>query len=310
MISLPDHWIWDSWYVFDGNVHHAFFLKAPKVLGDAELRHRNPSVGHAVSSDLSSWEHLPDALAPSLEPAFDSWTTWTGSVIKDQHGTWWMFYTGSSREDTGDEQRIGVARSNDLNIWQKYSKEAVLEIDSTRYEALNYELWHDQAWRDPWVYRDGNKWKMLITARANSGEKYHRGVAATASSDDLVHWNVGDSITESNPGFGQLEVLQLVESDGLFTLLWSCGTKELSTTLREKHTRGGIFSTTATSAEGPFDLSAAVRFPHDELYAARVVEHNDKNYLLGFIDGPRDNFPGYICDPIPVSLGSDGISPS
>ena len=92
MLRLTDRWIWDSWYAVHEGRHHAFYLQADRSLGDPELRHRHPSVGHAVSDKLRDWEVLPDALAPSADAAFDDWTTWTGSIVRDDSGTWWMFY--------------------------------------------------------------------------------------------------------------------------------------------------------------------------------------------------------------------------
>ena len=99
MLRLTDRWIWDSWYAVHEGRHHVFYLQAERSLVDPERRHRHPSVGHAVSDDLRHWEVLPDALAPSTADAFDDWTTWTGSVVRDDAGTWWMFYTGSRHAD-------------------------------------------------------------------------------------------------------------------------------------------------------------------------------------------------------------------
>ena len=33
-IALPKKWVWDSWYVRDGDLWHGFFLQADKSLGD------------------------------------------------------------------------------------------------------------------------------------------------------------------------------------------------------------------------------------------------------------------------------------
>ena len=71
MLDLPDHWVWDYWGADDGARRHLFFLKAPRSLGDPDLRHRNASVGHAVSEDLQTWSPVADALLPAPSPAFD-----------------------------------------------------------------------------------------------------------------------------------------------------------------------------------------------------------------------------------------------
>jgi sucrose-6-phosphate hydrolase SacC (GH32 family) len=97
MLKLDDHFVWDSWYARDGDRWHAFYLKAPKSIGDPELRHWNVSVGHSVSDDLVNWEHLGTCFRPSEGPAWDDYTTWTGSVVRDDAGLWHLFYTGASR---------------------------------------------------------------------------------------------------------------------------------------------------------------------------------------------------------------------
>ena len=32
-LALPTKWIWDSWYVRDGDLWHGFFLQADKCAG-------------------------------------------------------------------------------------------------------------------------------------------------------------------------------------------------------------------------------------------------------------------------------------
>ena len=117
VIALNDEWIWDSWYLHDGETWHAYFLKAPKSLEDPELRHWNVSQGHATSTDLMNWTHLGTCLKPAHQPAWDDYTTWTGSTIRDEAGGWHLFYTGSTRAEDGMYQRIGHATSEDGHNW-------------------------------------------------------------------------------------------------------------------------------------------------------------------------------------------------
>ena len=76
-IKLENDWIWDSWYVRDGDTWHGYFLKAPKSLINPDLRHFNVTQGHAVSKDLVNWEELPPVLLPGEEPAIDADGCWT-----------------------------------------------------------------------------------------------------------------------------------------------------------------------------------------------------------------------------------------
>ena len=151
---------------------------------------------------------------------------------------------------------------------------------------------------------------MLVTARANSGEPFGRGVVGHAVSKNLREWTVLPPITATDSGFGQMEVVQVVEIDGQHVMLWCCGPRELSHEMREKFPLGGMFSVTGASPLGPFSPLDAVWFPHENLYAARAVKHGNQWYLIGFIGGPDDHtFGGYLSDPIPVRLHNGGLVP-
>ena len=314
MLRLAESWIWDSWYAFDGERHHAFYLRALRSLGDPELRHRNPLIGHAISDDLVNWDVVEDAILPSAGPGFDSWTTWTGSVVKADDGLWWMFYTGTSREDGGDIQRIGAATSSDLLTWQKVPEGALVEADSKHYEVLDYSSWHDQAWRDPWVFRgpDGT-WQMFITARTkdDSLDTRDRGTIGHAISKDLRNWQVQAPLISGASGFGQLEVFQVVEIEGKAVLVWCCGPNEMSAFSIEKFGgQGGMFSVVGESVLGPFDTTKAVRFDHPSIYAARLIQHGGSWLMLGFRNEEGGKFLGELSDPIPVKLDGVGLVPA
>ncbi|MDX1520817.1 MAG: glycosyl hydrolase family 32, partial [Anaerolineae bacterium] len=169
-LRLADKWIWDFWLVQDEPDYHIFYLQAARSLEREVFRHFNVSVGHAVSTDLRRWEVLPDALQPSAGPAWDDYTTWTGSIIKHQ-GLWYFFYTGTCRAERAWIQRIGLATSADLIHWQKHPDNPLIEADARWYEMLDLNVWEDQAWRDPWVFqhRDTGEFHALITARVKAG---------------------------------------------------------------------------------------------------------------------------------------------
>lgn len=301
-LALPDKWVWDAWYAFDGVNHHAFFLHASRALHDPDRRHRHVTVGHAISTDLTNWTRVEDALAVSESPAFDSWTTWTGSVIRNDDGKWWMFYTGTSREDGGDTQTIGAATSDDLFYWTKVSNDAMVKADPRWYELLDKNLWHDQAWRDPWVFRfpGESTWHMLITARANHGNVRERGVLGHATSENLSTC-VQPPLSEPGQGFGQLEVFQFEIVDGVPILLFCCGWRELGEQrLKEIGRVDYSYSLSVDGNLEDVDFSRALPFP-TPVYAARLVRSENGWFLLGFRNIEGGHFVGELCDPIPVT---------
>ncbi len=112
-----------------------------------------------------------------------------------------MFYTGSSRTERGLKQRIGLATSDDLHTWRKHGRDALVSSNRRWYEQLGDHQWADEAWRDPWVFRDpgGKGWHMLITARSRTGLADQRGVIGHARSHDLLAWQVMPPLSAPGP---------------------------------------------------------------------------------------------------------------
>ena len=220
-----------------------------------------------MSTDLVEWTQVADALVRSDAPAFDDLATWTGSVVRHPDGTWFMFYTGSSLAPNGKNvQRIGYATSPDLDGWTK-APGPVLEARAPWYETLEVGAWHDEAFRDPWVFPDpdGDGWHMLVTARAPAGPIDGRGVDRSRVVARPPHVGAPAPLTApSDHGFGQLEVTQVEVVDGRPVLIFSC-LAEHATPVQRRLTPGGTWAVPAESVLGPFDIDAAYPLTDDDL---------------------------------------------
>lgn len=307
MFDLPEAWVWDFWIVDDGDRFHLFFLYASRALRDPDARHFRASIGHAVSTDLTDWTRVTDALVRSDAPGIDDMATWTGSVTRGADGRWYMFYTAVTGAPGGrNVQTITYATSSDLYEWTKAAA-PVLTADPHWYEPLTDDRqWGDEAFRDPWVFADpdGDGWQMLITARANRGPVDDRGVVGHATSSDLVNWTLRPPLTAPGQGFGQLEVCQTVEIDGGHYLLFNCLDTELSTGLRAAGVSGGVWLARADSALGPYDIAGAQMVTDRSHYVGRILRDRSGRWVfLAFrYDAPDGHFLGGITDPRPIVI--------
>lgn len=307
MLELPDHWVWDSWYVQDDGTHHVFFLRASRALLDPDLRHHRASVGHATSTNLKHWALQADALTASDGPAFDDLAIWTGSTVRGNDGRWYMFYTGISRLHGSRQQAIGLATSEDLLSWRRHSEMPVLTPDERWYQTAPDETWPEATWRDPWVYPDpdGTTWHMLITARGRRGPADERGVVGHAISNNLITWTVLEPLSVP-AGFAELEVLQAVTIDNQALLLFSVPSRSIAERRSAPGDRSQIYIARGAAATGPFDIEGATLLKTAGLYAARLVHDDDRWYLIGFEEGSGGQFGGRLCDPIPFSYADGG----
>ncbi len=314
VLSLPDKWVWDSWYVQDGELWHCFFLQADKAIKDPELRHWNVSYGHATSRDLVNWDHLGTCFKPSVGPAWDDYTTWTGSVVCGDDAQWHLFYTGTSHDGGGKHQKLGHAVSGDLHSWERVGDGLIVDRDD-RYEEFTPGRWHDRAFRDPWVMRSPNGgWLMYFTARNASVENsMEAGAIGCATSEDLFTWTLQDPVFTG--GFGELEVPQVFEWGGSWYCLfctshrfWS--DEALSTISGPPRT--GTHYLIGDSPVGPWRIAPGPMLDGDapeQRYAARIVDAGGQKLLMGFHmqDPKTGHFPGIISDPVPVLRGQDGL---
>lgn len=191
--------------VKDGR-YHLFFQHVP---GSTEWR-ANCHWGHAVSDDLTTWETRPIALAPG--DGDDG--VWSGSVTVDDNGDALLFYTSVRGPDVSIG-RVRVARPDDSS-WDRWGKgEVVVELPA-ELDAV--------AFRDPFVFRDGDSWRMLVGTSLRGGT----AAAASFSSKDRLSWTY-EGLADQRPTecvepvwTGALwECPQIFEIDGAHVLVTS-----------------------------------------------------------------------------------------
>ncbi len=316
-LTLPNDWVWDCWLYpeqLDG-LWHIFYLKAPRSLGDPELRHGNATVGHSTSPDLTNWTHHGTVLQPGAAGAWNDRAIWTGSVFKAPDGKFNIFFTGTNKSREGGlVQRVGRAIGDDLFSFTQ--TDLVVEADESLYERLDQNdfaasaaalSWREEAWRDPWVFfdqRDG-LWHMLVTARLKGFDTMNRGTVGHATSTDLNSWTIQPALTGPT-GFAQLEVFQIVEVDERFVVIFCAGGPDIDAASGRPQI-SATYSAPADSPTGPFYFDESEIIDDGTHYAGRVVLDTDGVYkLLGFEIAGTQGFTGSIGDPVALELTERG----
>jgi len=140
--------------------------------------------GHAVSDDLVTWRHLPLALSPE-DDGPDAFGCWSGSMVVDR-GAVALFYTGVRLDGALRRQTICRATSTDDGLLS-WSKDPGNPLIAGPPPGIEPDLF-----RDPFVWRDGAGWGMLVGAGSSDG----RGTVLRYASGDLRAWScVGPVLT-------------------------------------------------------------------------------------------------------------------
>lgn len=173
----PNGLVWfNGWY-------HAFYQHHPYSTKWGPMHW-----GHARSKDLVHWEHLPIALAP--EGPADKDGCFSGSAVVDGD-TLALIYTG---------HKFHGPVNNDENLYQ-------VQCLATSRDGIHFER-HGMVidtpeglhhFRDPKVWREGNRWYMVVGSRVGD-----IGQVRLYSSNDLHNWQDEGILAEAEGGMGYM----------------------------------------------------------------------------------------------------------
>lgn len=173
-LSAPQGWMNEPHAAIHADgLHHLFFQHNP-----AGPYWGGIAWGHAVSSDLVHWADAPIALAPGDSPVAPD-GIWSGSSVRGADGSHLLYVTAGDLARTPD-QSVAVARPS-ADGWA-LDERAVVEMPDAvpgRLEPLV-----PGQFRDPFVWREGADWFMLVGA----GLVGAGGAALLFHSADGDHW--------------------------------------------------------------------------------------------------------------------------
>lgn len=167
---------------FRDGKYHSFFQHVPSSIEWAPSCHW----GHAVGVNLFSMVEFPIALAPG--DGDDG--IWTGTLLTTGDNAK-IFYTSINTPDFG----IGKVRSAspvDAD-WVEWKKGEIVAQAPNDLELI--------AFRDPFIKRESNGWRMFLGAGSATGE----AMALSYFSADLENWTYeGKALSRSNREIGDV----------------------------------------------------------------------------------------------------------
>ncbi len=128
--------------------------------------------------------------------------------------------------------------------------------------------------------------------------------SATRPPDDLRAWEVRPPLSEPTGVFEWLEVIQVVQVEGRWVLLFSCLSAQMPGAPAGS---GGVWSVPVDGPGAPVEVGSAVRLTDERFYVGKVVHHHGAPYFMAFRNqGPDGIFAGGLIDPVPVTWRPDG----
>ena len=279
---------WDTWYCPKKGTDeiHAFYLQTRRP-GSQRTAREEASIGHAVSVNLLDWTELPPIIPPEPPGEIGDLQSWTGSTI-EHNGRYYMYYTMRSSQDAYKVQCIGVAVSDDLMTWEKYSGNPVIEPDPRWYNTKDNPAIHGLVCcRDLMVVKHDRRpgYFGVFATRTVTEEIQEGAVFAGAYTEDMVNWEQTPPVYRHPENkYSIVEMPDLYYLGGKWILTWLednlYGNREI---LGNPYDTCGTVYAVSDCLEGPYlqpedpILLASMGYNG---FSCRTVDFQGKKYVL------------------------------
>ncbi len=216
-----------------------------------------------------------------------------------------MAFTGHKMGEPLFVQRVGVAVSDDLLLWEKLPENPTSEADPVHYELVSTGDRTLTPWRDPFLLDMGEEVIQYVCAKRTEGDITLRGTIGLARSTDMRSWETLPPL-EHDPIAEEMEAPQIHEIGGRCYLVFCTKEQWLSPSYKSRfpvHTfRDTNYSMVGESPLGPFRLHGTGEImstgPPSSWYASQIVRCAGEWFLLSTVtdDAGRTSF----SDPVPV----------
>lgn len=244
--------------------------------------------GHARSRDLLSWEYLPIALYP--DHSIKEEHCFSGCVTLDRMGRPMIFYTSVPYDvDSNPHTQRAATGDSDMTGWSRLDS-PVLTVHSSGTPRIKND------WRDPYVYRKGAVYYMVVSAVREDDVPVV--LLYTNTEGELTRWEYRGVLKSFPKGMQLFECPNFFQLQGAWILI------------------GSPFDPVHYFA-GSFDEERLLYIPmkqglinhSSEFYATNILTAADnKVYLFAWIRAfPKGmGWNGCLALPRVISLGDEG----
>ena len=187
----------------------------------------------------------------------------TGSFIKDDNGVYHAFYTGHNDK----------AADEGLPFTEVVRHATSADGQKTWVKDEDFKLYgYENDFRDPYVYRDGDGYSMLVTTR-DSGKAVIKRYYATSLNATSAEWNNGDkgNFFVNDEGTYNMECPSYIEYNGYYYLGYSEQGDNRVTHYRYR-----------TSDDGEWKKFDRDSIDASGFYAGRLEKAGDKLYAFAW----------------------------
>lgn len=260
--------------------------------------------GHAVSSDLLTWENLPCAMAPDTE--YDGGGCFSGGAIQTDDGRHMLIYTGVKKiqDENGENKEIQTqcVAIGDGSDYEKYSLNPVIDDGNLPDGAGKYDF------RDPKIWKEDERYYIVVGNKTLDMD----GQILMYSSEDGINWKYEKNVIKNNRRFGIMwecpDYFNLDEKQVLLT-----SPQDMLPEGLEFHNGNGTLCVIGhVDDEGVFIEENAQTIDYGiDFYATQTLETADgRRIMIGWLQNwdtvgiRRDDFPwfGQLSFPRELSI--------